>query len=116
MLRRLKELAEQKVSFAFETTLASKTFAPWISSLQNTGYKFHLVYLWLPSDNMALARVASRVKMGGHAVPADTIMRRYQAGLQNFFAFIAHWLIHGESITLPKKLWISSLMVRRNGL
>jgi len=62
MLRRLDELAEQRTTFAFETTLASKSFAPWIVRLKKSGYLFHLIYLWLPSAQMAIGRVESRVQ------------------------------------------------------
>jgi predicted ABC-type ATPase len=48
-------------------------------------YSFHLVFLWLPSADFAVARVADRVQMGGHHVPEETIRRRYQRGLRNFF-------------------------------
>jgi predicted ABC-type ATPase len=85
MLARLRELARQRNSFAFETTLASRSFAPWIADLMRTGYQFHLVFLWLPHPDMAVARVAARVRTGGHDVPEETIRRRYEAGLSNFF-------------------------------
>jgi len=85
MIRRLRELAAQRANFAFETTLASRTFAPWIAELRRTGYAFHLVYLWLPKPEMAIARVESRVRTGGHDVPEETIRRRYSGGLRNFF-------------------------------
>lgn len=86
MLRRLQRLADQQRSFAFETTLASRTFAPRITSWMQRGYTFHLVFLWLPHADLALARVRERVRLGGHDVPADTIRRRYLRGLRNFFA------------------------------
>jgi predicted ABC-type ATPase len=85
MLARLRELARQRSSFAFETTLASRSFAPWIADLMRTGYQFHLVFLWLPHPDLAVARVAARVRDGGHDVPEETIRRRYEAGLSNFF-------------------------------
>jgi predicted ABC-type ATPase len=85
MLRRLHELAKERASFAFETTLASRTFAPWLKRLRQTDYHFHLVYLWLPSVELAVARVADRVRMGGHDVPEVTVRRRYRSGLRNFF-------------------------------
>jgi predicted ABC-type ATPase len=85
MLARLHELARQRSSFAFETTLASRSFAPWLAGLIETGYQFHLVFLWLPSPDIAVARVAARVREGGHNVPEETIRRRYEAGLRNFF-------------------------------
>lgn len=85
MLERLQQLADDRENFAFETTLASKTFAPWIKRLKAEGYAFHLFYLWLPSPEFAVARVAERVKVGGHHVPDDTVRRRYRSGLANFF-------------------------------
>jgi predicted ABC-type ATPase len=85
MLARLRDLAHQRHSFAFETTLASRTFAPWLADLLQTGYEFHLVFLWLPNPDIAMARVASRVREGGHDVSEGTIRRRYEAGLRNFF-------------------------------
>jgi len=85
MLERIHYLAKKRVDFAFETTLSSKTFAPWITDLRKTGYNFHLVFLWLPNDDFAVARVAERVRMGGHNVPEETIRRRYYSGLRNFF-------------------------------
>jgi predicted ABC-type ATPase len=85
MLARLRELARQRSGFAFETTLASRSFAPWLADLIQTGYQFHLVFLWLPHPDIAVARVAARVRAGGHDVPEETIRRRYESGLRNFF-------------------------------
>lgn len=85
MLARLQQLAAEREDFAFETTLASKTFAPWIKQLKNDGYQFHLVFLTLPSSDLSIERVAERVRMGGHHVPEETIRRRYDAGIRNFF-------------------------------
>jgi predicted ABC-type ATPase len=85
MLERIRFLASNKENFAFETTLASRTFAPWIKKLKNDGYLFHLVYLLLDSPDLAISRVKERVKLGGHSVPEDVIRRRYHAGIRNFF-------------------------------
>ena len=85
MLARLKQLAAGRASFAFETTLASPNFAPWIAGLRQLGYAFNLYFLWLPTADMAVERVAARVRSGGHHVPEETIRRRYDRGLANFF-------------------------------
>jgi len=85
MLDRLKKLATARKDFAFETTLASRTFAPWIRELKETGYRFTLIYLWLKSSDESVRRVSQRVSLGGHDIPTDTIHRRYAAGLSNFF-------------------------------
>ena len=96
MIRRLKELAATRANFAFETTLASRTFAPWLADLKSIGYQVHLVFLWLPSDEMAVARVAERVRMGGHDVPEDTIRRRYRRGGRTSASFTSRWRIPGR--------------------
>ena len=85
MLRRVRELAAERVTFAFETTLASRSSAPWTRRVVETGYSFHLLFLWLPSPGFAVRRVADRVRLGGHGIPAEVIRRRYRAGLRNFF-------------------------------
>lgn len=105
MLERIHYLANKRVNFSFETTLASKTFAPWIIELLKTGYIFHLVFLWLPSEEFAINRVAERVRMGGHNVPKDTIRRRYHAGLRNFFSLYRSlansWVFYDNSVAKP---------------
>ncbi|MBI5764845.1 MAG: zeta toxin family protein [Planctomycetes bacterium] len=85
MLDRIRKLAKQRTDFAFETTLASRTYAPWIRQIKNAGYLFHLVFLWLPTADAAVGRVAARVQAGGHSVPEATIRRRFDRGLRNFF-------------------------------
>jgi predicted ABC-type ATPase len=85
MLERLRDLAAQRVTFAFETTLAGRNHAAWMADLRRTGYLFHLVFVWLSSPELAISRVRERVRLGGHDVPEETIRRRYQAGLRNFF-------------------------------
>jgi predicted ABC-type ATPase len=85
MLARIKQLAVARADFAFETTLAGRNYAPWLRTLQATGYRVHLMFLSLPSPELAVARVAERVRLGGHDVPEDVIRRRFAAGLRNFF-------------------------------
>lgn len=86
LLERLHKLAAQRRSFAFETTLASRSFAPWLAQLLRSGYEFRLVFLWLPSADLAVQRVVDRARLGGHDVPEQTVRRRYAAGLRNFFS------------------------------
>jgi predicted ABC-type ATPase len=90
MLRRLHSLADEQRDFAFETTLATRSYARWLKKLRDQGYTVHLFFFWLPSPEYAIARVAERVRMGGHNVPEETIRRRYQAGLRNFFDMYRH--------------------------
>jgi predicted ABC-type ATPase len=85
MLQRLHDLAEQRADFAFESTLAGRSHARFLKSLRQGGYRLHLVYFWLASADLAVARVAERVRMGGHDVPEGTIRQRYERSLDNFF-------------------------------
>ena len=106
MLRRLDELARSRQSFGFETTLASRSFAPRIRRLLRDGYECHLLFLWLPAAELAIARVADRVRLGGHAVPEQTIRRRYRSGLRNFFELYqpltTTWRMYDNSTHEPR--------------
>jgi predicted ABC-type ATPase len=83
MLERLNYLSELQLDFAFETTLAARSFAPFLKRCQNNGYQINLFYIWLNSPQLAIERVAKRVENSGHHIPIDTIIRRYQRGLNN---------------------------------
>ena len=85
MLERLYLLAQQREDFAFETTLAARSYASWLGKLRQDGYQVHLVYFWLASADLAVARVAERVRLWGHGVPERTIRQRYTRSLRNFF-------------------------------
>lgn len=85
MLQRLKTLVCQRVSFAFESTLAGRTYAAWLRSIQTDGYRVVLVYYWLESPDLAVARVATRVRRGGHSIPESVIRRRWILSIRNLF-------------------------------
>jgi len=84
MLNRLRDLAEQNKTFAFETTLATRSYARWIKNLRHQGYNFQLIFLSLRSPELAVRRVRERVQSGGHDVPKAVVIRRYARGLNNF--------------------------------
>jgi predicted ABC-type ATPase len=65
--------------------MASRSFHPWLVKLRKSGYHVHILFLWLESVELALSRVAERVRLGGHAVPDDIMRRRYEKGIHNFF-------------------------------
>ena len=108
MLARLHELAAQRQSFAFETTLAARSFAPWLRRLLTDGYHFHLAYLWLPSAEAAIERVAERVLTGGHDIPEDVVRRRYEGGLRNFHRIYqplaSSWAMYDNGHGSPPRL------------
>ena len=86
MLSTLDRLERTRQSFALETTLANRALAPRLVRLKASGHTIALYFLWLPSAELAIARVAERVRMGGHHIPEATIRRRYAAGVRNFFS------------------------------
>src|SRR5436853_4394775 len=85
MLKRLHELAAERADFAFESTLASRSYAGWINRIRRDGYSLHLLFLWLRSPEIAIERVKERMRMGGHDVPEEVIRRRYHRGIHNLF-------------------------------
>lgn len=105
MLRRLNELSDRSRDFAFETTLATRFYSKWLSELQPKGYYIHLVFLWLNSPELAIQRVAERVREGGHNLPEDTIRRRYDRGRVNFFwlylPLVDSWQVYDASEESP---------------
>jgi len=84
MLKEIHDYFRCGASFAFETTLAGRTYARMIPTWQADGYHVKLFFLSLPSFEMAIARVAERVRQGGHNVPEAVIQRRFVAGHANF--------------------------------
>ena len=70
--------------FAFETTLSARTYAPWLKGLKASGYEVYLYYYWLRTAEAAIARVAQRVRSGGHHIPDADVLRRYGRSVKNF--------------------------------
>ena len=85
LLEQLERLVTAHEDFAVETPLSALTLAKRIQSWKDRGYEIDLIYIWLPSPDLAVERVAARVRFGGHQVPEDTIRRRYVNGLRNLF-------------------------------
>jgi predicted ABC-type ATPase len=79
-------LERERTSFAVETTLSSRSLAPRIARLRQSGYRFQLIFLFVPTADFSVARVATRVRQGGHAIPEETIRRRHGAGIANFYS------------------------------
>lgn len=83
MLERIHDLRARRESFGFETTLATRSYVPFLRDARASGYVVELVYIWLSSVELALSRVRGRVAQGGHDVPAAIVERRYYRGLRN---------------------------------
>lgn len=108
MLKQLKQLRQSGQDFAFETTLSALGYVPWLRSCQKEGYEVSLLFLALPSPELAIARVAERVRAGGHYVPDDIVRRRFRRGLGNFSrhyrALADKWFLVDNSKVLEPRL------------
>ena len=84
MLEEIAECVRRRESFAFETTLSGLSYLRHIGAWRKSGYHVSLFFLALPTAEFAVARVAERVRQGGHHIPEDVIRRRFEAGRRNF--------------------------------
>jgi len=101
MLQKIDKLMQNKYDFAFEATLSSKNFVETIKKAKEKGYMTTLIFFWLDSPDLAIARVKIRVQEGGHDVPNHVVIRRYFAGLKNLFELYMplsdYWMIFDKS-------------------
>ena len=106
MLEQIRTLGQRGVDFGFETTLAGTTYLPLLRRLKAKGYAIHLFFLWIPTSEMALARVADRVRQGGHDVPAAVVRRRFGRALRNFLKkyrpLLDSWILFDNSTETPQ--------------
>jgi len=101
MLERLQGLVNAGLDFAFETTLAARTYVSFLQECKHCGYTVNLIYFWLRSPNLAVERVKRRVASGGHSIPEVTIRRRYERGRMNlldlYLPLCDSWIIFDNS-------------------
>jgi predicted ABC-type ATPase len=85
MLKRIDDLLKENIIFAFETTLATKSYKQLINKAKEQGYQTTLLFFWLQNVELAIERVKARVSEGGHNIEVDVIKRRYLRGIENLF-------------------------------
>lgn len=105
MLNQIEQHAARGESFAFETTLSGTNYARRIPRWQQLGFRVTLLFLSLPTEDVAVARVKERVAQNGHHVPEETVRRRFHAGLRNFRDFyckvVDRWMFCDNSGVFP---------------
>ena len=93
-------------SFAFETTLSGRNYSRLIPRWRAAGYHVKLIFLSLPTADLAVARVAARAAQGGHNVPEEVVRRRFNAGLRNFEdlyrRLVDTWVLYNNSGPIPR--------------
>jgi len=105
MLQRIQQLARERKTFAFETTLTTLSYINLIKDCKDKGYHITLIFFWLNSPELAVQRVQLRVAKGGHSIPENVIRRRYDKGLKNFVNLFLpvcdEWMVADNSLTTP---------------
>jgi len=105
MLEQIRLLASQDRDFGFETTLSGKSYLRLLTNLKAQGYRIHLYFLWFKNVDIAIERIADRVRRGGHSVPQDVVRRRFHRGLPNLFnlyrPLLDFWIIFDNSTETP---------------
>ena len=105
MLEQIRLLASQNCDFGFETTLAGKSYVRFLTNPKAQGYRIHLYFLWIKNVDIAIERIADRVRRGGHSVPEDVVRRRFNRGLPNLFnlyrSLLDFWIIFDNSTETP---------------
>lgn len=108
LLSELDRLAGARLDFAFESTLSGLTYVDRLKRWRASGYRIEIVYLRLSSSRLALRRIASRVKQGGHDVPRSAVLRRFDRGLENFLNVYRlqadAWTMYDNSGATPRLL------------
>lgn len=108
MLEEIDRCARARESFAFETTLSGHTYLHRIDAWRAAGFVVKLIFLSLGSPEDAIARVAMRVRQGGHDVAPGVIRRRFTKGLRNFLDVyrnrVDYWQWLDNSGPLPRLL------------
>ena len=122
MLNRINDLIKDNKSFAFETTLATKSYRNKIIDAKKKGYHVTLLYFWLQNVELAIERVKTRVTEGGHNIENKIIRRRYKRGLINLFEIylpiIDELMIFDNSEAKPELIaekQINTELIIRNG-
>lgn len=123
MLKRIKKLLMSGENFAFETTLSTRSYVQFVERAKELNYQVTCLFFWLDSDDLAVSRVARRVKEGGHHIPEDVIRRRYKSGLENFFRLflpkVDNWLFvnnSGDTYEIVAEGGINDMTINNKGL
>jgi predicted ABC-type ATPase len=112
VLTELSRLAKARESFAFESTLSGRTYLRLLKGWKAAGYRIEIVFLSLPSVQLALQRIATRVRQGGHDVPRSDAIRRFHRSWDNFeklYRPLAEkWSVYDNSGNTPRLVEESS--------
>jgi len=106
VLEQIHNLAGKGAEFAFETTLAGKSYISFLKKLKREEYIINIFFLWIPNPELALSRIKDRVAEGGHDIPAADVKRRFRRGMHNFLNYYKPladtWLLFDNAGVKPR--------------
>ena len=109
LLDQIGDCCRRRADFAFETTLAGRAYVRLLRKMRQSGYELHLFFLWLPAVKLSLARIADRVRKGGHDIPERDVRRRFSRGLKNLFnaysPLFDTWSIFDNATGTPEQVF-----------
>ncbi len=112
----IERLRDAAADFAIETTMSGQWLRRTLRDLHAAGYASSLLYLWLPNAHMAVRRVRGRVRMGGHHIPTEAVLRRYLRSVGNcvrvYSPAVGEWRVHHAVRDLGGK---GGLLIARGG-
>ena len=121
MLLKIRYMMDRGKDFTVETTLATRSLKKLILRAQKQGYTVTILYFWLNSPELAIARVKARVAAGGHNVPEPVIRRRYRTGLlylfEDYMPLVDQWILADNSeipFSVIAQGWHENMVVRDN--
>ena len=89
--RRLLERAiDERLDFAFETTLGAHTIPRLLTEAAPRGIEVGVWYAGLATPEMHIDRVRARVRRGGHDIDPAHIRRRFEHSRLNLIALLPH--------------------------
>ena len=105
VLNQINEFVKRNIDFAFESTLAGRTYVNLFRRLKAKGYRLHVFFLWIPDAELAISRIRDRVAEGGHHVPTKDVRRRFKRSIFNFFKIyqplLDSWILFNNSGYTP---------------
>ncbi|NNJ27561.1 zeta toxin family protein [Alienimonas chondri] len=105
LLTQMDDYIRERLDFAVETTLSGRTLAKRVRDMKAAGYSITLFFLWVPAAEFSMERVSRRVAAGGHDIPRDTLRRRHDATIKNFFRLYRPladaWTLYDNSGVVP---------------
>jgi predicted ABC-type ATPase len=111
-LDRMERLAQGGASFIIESTLSGRTLSGRLKTLGKLGFRIRVIYIFMETPELCIARIKGRVQKGGHHIPDADVRRRFWRSLSNFWRvyrpLAEAWAIYANMGETPVQIAIGS--------